>query len=120
MSKTEYTPFPEDNLLGLTDSMEINLMESKGIMLAEIDILLLESDADISVSLILGLHKTAFGELYEWAGKWRKEIVNVGDFVPPLPQEVPNLFYQFVEEISFKQHKRFDLRVIGKAYTEQK
>ncbi len=103
MSKTEYTPFPEDNLLGLSDSTEINFMESQGLMFAEIETIALESDAEITVSLILNLHKKAFGKLYEWAGKWRKETVNVGNFIPPMPQEVPNLFYQFVEEVNFKQ-----------------
>jgi hypothetical protein len=63
---TSWTPAPEDNLLNLTDKNAINEQEAKGIALAELYVLDLDIDAPVSISLILELHKTAFGHLYHW------------------------------------------------------
>lgn len=68
---TNWTPFTDDNLLGLTDKNLINEYEAKGIAKAELFILGLETDINFSSNLILDIHKIAFEELYDWAGKWR-------------------------------------------------
>ena len=99
---TSWTPSPEDNLLGLTDSNVINEYEATGIAKAELFILNSDEDTEISVSLILEVHKIAFAELYNWAGKWRTSNVVVGQLIPPSPAKVPTLFYQFIENLNFK------------------
>ncbi|OYQ43342.1 hypothetical protein CHU92_03500 [Flavobacterium cyanobacteriorum] len=99
---TNYTDSPEDNKLGLTDFSEINKVEAKGIIEAELLMLEIDSNDEISVDLILRLHKVAFGPLYDWAGKWRKVRVSVGKLELPDPQRIPNLMYQFLDNLNYK------------------
>ena len=99
---TSWTPSPEDNLLGLTDKNVINEYEAKGIASAELFIFQLEIETPISVGLLLQIHKIAFGELYDWAGKWRNLNVIVGQLEPPKAYQVPQLMYQFIDNINFK------------------
>jgi cell filamentation protein len=101
MDTTDHTSSPEENLLGLTGPEEINYHEARGISHAELFILNLDENAEISVKLILDIHKTAFGELYTWAGKWRAINVKVGGHVPPDPAALPNLMYQFADQVKF-------------------
>ncbi len=60
-----------------------------------------DTEAPITISLILEIHKTAFGHLYDWAGKWRTTNLLVGQFEPPQPFQVPQLMYQFIDNLSF-------------------
>lgn len=99
---TDWTPSIEDNLLNLTGKDAINEQEAKGIALAELYVLRLETDVTISTSLILEIHRIAFGQLYEWAGKWRTTNILVGQLVPPEPQKVIQLMYQFTDNLNFK------------------
>ena len=61
----------------------------------------LEEDARFEVGLILDIHRLAFGELYSWAGKWRNIKVQVGKLTPPEPFQVPNLMYQYADDVDF-------------------
>ncbi|MFG4000775.1 hypothetical protein B0A67_08805 [Flavobacterium aquidurense] len=70
-NQTNWTPFADDNLLGLTDKNQINEFEASGIAKAELYTFELETDVEISTSLVLEIHKIAFEQLYDWAGKWR-------------------------------------------------
>ncbi|WP_262250187.1 Fic family protein [Parapedobacter soli] len=97
---TGWTPSPEENLLGLTDKNLINEHEARGIAKAEYSIFSLDLEEPISTSLILEWHRTAFGELYDWAGKWRTTTVVVGQLVPPQPSQVPQLMYQFIDNLT--------------------
>lgn len=99
---TGWTPSPEDNLLGLTNKNLINEYEAKGIAHAELFVFELDSEIVISPGLILEIHKIAFGELYDWAGKWRTTIVTVGQLEPPLPYQIPQLIYQYIDNLNFK------------------
>ena len=99
---TSWTPFADDNLLGLTDKNLINEYEAKGITKAELFVFGLDTEIEISTSLILEIHKNAFGELYDWAGKWRTVNVTVGQLVPPEPAQIIHLMYQFIENLNFK------------------
>ena len=99
---TNWTPFPDDNLPGLTDKNQINEYEAKGITKAELYVFALDFDVIISADLILAIHKTAFEELYDWAGKWRNTIVTVGQLDPPKPAQIVNLLYQFIDNLNFK------------------
>ncbi|MCX6291848.1 MAG: Fic family protein [Bacteroidetes bacterium] len=99
---TSWTPSPEDNLLGLTDKDKINQLEAKGIANAEFHIFNLDENIELTSSLVLQIHKIAFGELYDWAGKWRTTIVTVGQIEPPVPSQIPNLMYQYFDELNYK------------------
>lgn len=99
---TGWTPSAEDNFLNLTDKDAINEQEAKGIALAELHILNLDTDTLISASFLLELHKIAFGHLYDWAGKWRTTNVLVGHFEPSQPFQIVQLMYQFIDNLNFK------------------
>ena len=98
----DYTPPIEDNLLGISDREKLNEEEAKGIIKAEDFMYDLDESVEINVSVILELHQTAFGHVYDWAGKWRTNDFKVGQHIPPSYQEVPILMYQFFDELSFK------------------
>ena len=99
---TNWTPFPDDNLLGLTDKSLINEYEAKGITKAELYIFGLDTEVEISTSLILEIHKTAFEELYDWAGQWRNTNVTVGQLTPPDSAQIFHLIYQFIDNLNYK------------------
>lgn len=81
---TSWTPSPEENLLNLTNKDAINEQEAKGIALAELYLFGLDIETPISTTLLLNIHKTAFGHLYEWAGKWRNTNIIVGQLGMPV------------------------------------
>jgi cell filamentation protein len=99
---TDWTPSAEDNLLNLTDKNSINEQEAKGIALAELYLLGLDTDATITTGLVLEIHRIAFGHLYDWAGKWRTTNILVGQLEPPHPHQVIQLMYQFVDNLNFQ------------------
>ncbi len=101
-NNTNWTPSAEDNLLNLTNKDAINEQEAKGIALAELYVLRLDTDTTISTTLILDIHKTAFGHLYDWAGKWRTSNILVGQLEPPQPHQIIQLIYQFIDNLNFK------------------
>ena len=101
-NSTDWTPFPDDNKLGITDPEELNKHEARGIALAEYYLFTLDSDMAITTNAILDIHRKAFSELYLWAGKWRDVDVRVGQLTPPSPNEILQLMYQFVENLNFK------------------
>jgi cell filamentation protein len=49
----------------------------------------------------LKIHEIAFGELYDWAGKWRTIIVTVG-IIELDPTKIPNLMYQYFDDLNYK------------------
>ena len=99
---TSWTPSGEDNLLHLTDRNLINEQEAKGIALAELYVLGLDIDAPVSSTLMLELHRIAFGHLYDWAGRWRATNILVGQLEPPQPYQLVQLIYQFIDNLNFK------------------
>lgn len=102
LDNTNWTPSAEDNLQNLTDKNTINEQEAKGIALAELYVLRLETDTPICTSLILEIHNIAFGHLYDWAGKWRTTNIVVGQLEPPQPHQIIQLMYYFVDNLNFK------------------
>jgi cell filamentation protein len=101
-NQTNWTPFSDDNLLGLIDKNQINEFEATGIAKSELYIFELETDIELSTTLILEIHKIAFSELYDWAGKWRKTEVSVGQLLPPKPNMILHAMYQFIDNLNFK------------------
>ncbi|HZY36879.1 MAG TPA: Fic family protein [Mucilaginibacter sp.] len=99
---THWTPSPDDNKLGLVDKVSINEYEAKGIAAAELFVFSLDSATEISSKLICEIHRVAFSELYDWAGKWRTVSVSVGQLIPPPPTKVIHLVYQFIDNLNYK------------------
>jgi cell filamentation protein len=62
---TNWTPSPDDNKLDLRDRNLINEYEAKGIAAAELFVFELDSETEISIQLLLEIHKIAFLELYD-------------------------------------------------------
>ena len=99
-----YTDAPEDNLLGLTDKAALNEQEALGV--ARVERYLLEEfdyPVELSVVLLQDLHRRAFGHVYDWAGRWRTQVPNVGAYLPPPAARVPQLLYEFVDELRHRQ-----------------
>jgi cell filamentation protein len=99
---TDYTPSIDENLLNISDKELLNLYETSGIAKCEILIQELDLATELDISLILEIHRTAFSELYSWAGKWRSIEVQVGKLSPPHPSQVPVLMYQFADDINYR------------------
>jgi cell filamentation protein len=99
-----YTDLPEDNLLGITNKQELNEQEALGVAIVE-RFLLEELDYPValSVALLRDLHRRAFGRLYDWAGQWRRTVPNVGAYLPPAAERVPQLLYEFIDELRHRQ-----------------
>ena len=105
-----YTDAPEDNLLGLTDKAALNEQEALGV--ARVERYLLEDfdfPVDLSVGLLQDLHRRAFGHLYDWAGQWRTQVPNVGAYLPPPGNRVPQLLYEFIDELRHRQTQLSDV-----------
>lgn len=102
MDNTNYTTPIEDNLMGISDKQMLNFWESKGVVQAEYFLYQQEINTEISISLLLEIHKIAFSFLYEWAGKWRNVNVQVGNLIPPPPKDIPMLMYQFIDEVKYR------------------
>jgi cell filamentation protein len=100
--QTDYTPPIEDNLLGITDKDLVNLYEANGIAKAEVFIQNLDEDVNFDTTLILDIHRIAFGELYDWAGKWRNIEVQVGKLTPPTAMKIPFLMYQYADDVNYR------------------
>lgn len=102
--QTAYTLYPlDENRLGLTDREDINLAEMRGIAEAEFYAYVeLDLQTEITTSLILHIHRTAFQHMYDWAGKWRDTQVIVGTLLPPDAPQVVFLMYQFLEQLNYK------------------
>lgn len=102
-NNTSWTPSPDENKLGINDKVQLNEFEALGIARAELYIFQLESDAPLSTQLLLEIHRIAFIELYDWAGKWRNTKVVVGQLTPPEPTEVIHQMYQFIDNLNYKK-----------------
>jgi cell filamentation protein len=101
-----YTDAPEDNLLGLTSKAALNEQEALGVATVERYLLEeVEYPIEFSVALLQDIHRRAFGHVYDWAGQWRRTVPNVGAYVPPAATRVPQLLYEFADEVRFRQQQ---------------
>ncbi|MBX0293196.1 hypothetical protein K3G63_22315 [Hymenobacter sp. HSC-4F20] len=91
----------EDNLLRLTDKHEVNAQEELRVAGAERYVLEeLDYPVDLAAGLLQNLHRRAFGQLYEWAGQWRRGVPNERAYLSPPAHQVPLLLYEFVDELT--------------------
>ena len=68
-----------------------------GIIRAEEFILDLSLDFVFDAKLVLDIHTTAFGHLYEWAGGWRTEGTNIGID----KEKVPYAMAEYCEQVTY-------------------
>jgi cell filamentation protein len=96
-----------------------NWKQAKGIAMAELFVFELDRKIEISIQLLLKIHQIAFSEINELAGSLRTNSVIVGQLLPPEPDKVLNLMYQFVNNLNFKirhattQHDHIDCLVFA-------
>jgi cell filamentation protein len=121
-SQTNWTPGAHDNKLGLTDTDEINRIEAEGLIDAGLFIFDQDESTTVTAQLILEIHRIAFQRLYDWAGKWRTEEVQVGNLFPPHPARIPILMYQYIDNlnhrISFARDRSAHIDCISYAHHE--
>lgn len=101
-----YTDAPEDNRLGITDKAQLNEQEALGVATVERYLLEeLDYPVELTVALLQDLHRRAFGQLYDWAGQWRRTVPNVGAYWPPAADRVPMLLYEFIDELRHREQQ---------------
>ncbi len=104
----DYHTIPEDaqdNKLGLFTIEDINHVEAMGVTKAKAYIIEIYEDAPVNIYLLMDLHKMAFGELYDWAGKIRNTITNIG--VPPF--QIRDRLKAFMDNLQYRiEHTNTD------------
>ncbi|PRY13727.1 Fic/DOC family protein [Pontibacter ummariensis] len=98
----EHTTAADDDLLGIGDNAHLNELEAKGVLRAEEYMIDLDFPVEITTSLILDIHRTAFGGAYEWAGKWRNKDLQVGAYIPLSFFDVPRLMSEIVYHLNYR------------------
>ena len=87
------------NLLGLTSSAEIALMEFEGFLKAEIFLTeSLKASTPINVKYICQIHRLAFENLYDFAGKYRTVNLSKAGFVFASAQFLQQSMLKFEED----------------------
>jgi cell filamentation protein len=74
------------NKLGITDLITLQTAEEKSLALAYRDLLLeVRTDTPLTCDLLRHIHSRIFGNLYEWAGRWRTAWISKPDTTWPAP-----------------------------------
>lgn len=84
------------NLLGIIDPDEMDRVEARALVKAT-DMLIREYDQEhqFTAADICYLHKTWLGEIYEWAGRYRKINITKDDFTFAMAAQINKLMEQF-------------------------
>ena len=84
------------NLLGIIDPDEMDRVEARALVKAT-DMLIREYDQkhQFTAADICYLHKTWLGEIYEWAGRYRKINITKDDFTFAMAAQIHKLMEQF-------------------------
>ncbi len=92
------------NKLGIKSSREMNRIEKEA-QIWSIDKLTDVFDVDhrFTAKDICKIHKVWLGDIYEWAGKYRKVKMSKEDFSFAFPEQIPKLMKEF-EEGPLKQY----------------
>jgi len=100
LSEAQYEPGSNDkvlkNFLGITDPGEMDRVEASSLKKATYT-LIGESDQEhqFNVTDICHFHTTWLGDIYEWAGQYRKVNVTKDDFPFAMATYIPKLMEQF-------------------------
>jgi len=68
-----------------------------GIIKAQEYIFDIDVDFVFDSRLILDIHYKVFGDLYEWAGKWRDIVTNIGI----RPQKIPYAIIEYAVQVNY-------------------
>jgi cell filamentation protein len=113
------------NLLGIIDPDEMDRMEAKALVKAT-DRLIREYDQEhqFTAADICYLHKTWLGEIYEWAGRYRRINITKDDFTFAMAAQIDKLMEQFERNqlaqytpCSFKNRKEV-VTALAEVHTE--
>ena len=103
------------NKKGIADLQTLCIEEEKGLARAY-EILLSEvrSDTPLTSELIRYAHSIVFGDLYEWAGRWRTVTISKPDVTWPPPDYLEEAMQLFERDVlaqyparSLADHKKF-------------
>jgi len=100
LAEAQYEPGSKDtvirNLLGIIDPDEMDRVEA-GALAKATDILIREYDQEhqFFAADICHFHKTWIGDVYEWAGKYRKVNITKNDFTFAMAVQIPQVMEQF-------------------------
>lgn len=88
------------NKLGITRLKSLQIKEEEGLVdCYQRMIKQVKFDTPLSSSLICNIHRAIFGELFEWAGKWRASWISKGQTVWANPVHIETLMQTFEAEI---------------------
>lgn len=59
----------------------------------------------LTVGFLLELHKRMFGQVWDWAGTWRRRVTNIGVDWPQIPQDVANTL---ADALYWHEHNMYD------------
>ncbi len=92
------------NKLDITSKAEMDRCEAVALEKA-FDVFLHTYDKDhrFRVSDICGMHRTWLGDIYEWAGQYRKVNMSKGDFPFAGAAQIPRLMEEFQQDVLFRQ-----------------
>lgn len=103
--------YPLENLLGLNSLEEIHHAEFEGFLMAEIFFTeRLTTHTVFDLKYIREIHKTALGELYAFAGKYRTVNMSKGGFVFPAARYIPQNMRIFEKEVLKKLPHRYNCK----------
>lgn len=97
--EAQYEPGSDDsvlrNLLGIVDSEEMDRVEARALARAT-DILVREYDREheFNTEDICHFHKTWLGNVYEWAGRYRRVNITKDNFTFAVVDRIPDLMMQ--------------------------
>lgn len=91
------------NKLEITDLDELQIHEEEALAAAYETLLKsVRVDTAMSVELIRYIHELVFGELFEWAGRWRTVIISKPGAIWPPPQFLDQAMQSFGREVLAK------------------
>lgn len=113
------------NLLGIIDPDEMDRMEARALFKAT-DMLIREYDQEhqFTAADICYIHKTWLGEIYEWAGRYRRINITKDDFTFAMAAQIHKLMEQFERyqlaqytPCAFKKRKEV-VKALAEVHTE--
>jgi cell filamentation protein len=102
-AEAQYVDGAEEVLINkknITDVHTLHIEEEKGLARAYEQLLgEVRSDTPITIQLILYVHKLIFGELYEWAGRWRTVRISKPGVSWPPPDFLEQAMKDFEHDV---------------------
>ena len=88
------------NLMGITDLNELQIEEERGLATAYEHLLgEIRTDTMMTCELLRHIHSRIFGELYEWAGRWRTVNISKPGITWPPPRFIDQNMQEFERSV---------------------